>query len=133
DEVVWSCWATPFAVAGDAVAAAPLPYLEPFYTPRAIPRTRPPQDFKRADELLRSALATLPVPLVGLPPVVHPPSRDHGNDGMRRSSPIPARCCCSDPPLPWQRQRCFGPPTRQCWPRSLPRTGPIRPLSSASN
>ncbi len=72
DEVVWSCWATPFAVAGDAVAAAPLPYLEPFYTPRAIPRTRPPQDFKRADELLRSALATLPVPLVGLPPVVHP-------------------------------------------------------------
>jgi hypothetical protein len=72
DEVVWSCWATPFQAADAAVAAAPLPYLEPFYTPRAIPRARPPQDFKRADELLRSALATLPVPLVGLPPVVHP-------------------------------------------------------------
>jgi hypothetical protein len=71
DEVVWSCWATPFQAAGDVVAAAPLPYLEPFYTPRAIPRTRPPQDFQRTDELLRSALATLPVPLVGLPPVVH--------------------------------------------------------------
>lgn len=72
DEIVWSCWATPFQAAGDVVAAAPLPYLEPFFTPRAIPRTRPPQDFKQADELLRSALATLPVPLVGLPPVVHP-------------------------------------------------------------
>jgi hypothetical protein len=72
DEVVWSCWATPFEAAGGAVAAAPLPYLEPFYTPRAIPRTMPPADFLRADELLRSALATLAVPLVGLPPVVHP-------------------------------------------------------------
>jgi hypothetical protein len=71
DEVVWSCWATPFEVAGTSVAAAPLPYLEPFYTPRAIPRTKPPADIQRADALLRSALETLPVPLIGLPPVVH--------------------------------------------------------------
>jgi hypothetical protein len=71
DEVTWSCWAGPFRVAGTAVAAAPLPYVEPFYTPRAIPRTDPPADVKRADALLRAALETLPVPLIGLPPVVH--------------------------------------------------------------
>jgi hypothetical protein len=71
DEVAWSCWATPFKAAGTTVAAAPLPYLEPFYTPRAIPRTNPPADIQRADALLRSALETLPVPLIGLPPVVH--------------------------------------------------------------
>jgi hypothetical protein len=71
DEVTWSCWATPFQVARTAIAAAPLPYLEPFYTPRAIPRTNPPADVQRADPLLRSALETLPVPLIGLPPIVH--------------------------------------------------------------
>jgi hypothetical protein len=71
DEVTWSCWATPFRTAGITVAAAPLPYLEPFYTARAIPRAEPPADVKRADALLRSALETLPVPLTGLPPVVH--------------------------------------------------------------
>ena len=71
DEVAWSCWAAPFNAAGSTVAAAPLPYLEPFYTPRAIPRTQPPADVQRADALLRSALETLPVPLIGLPPVVH--------------------------------------------------------------
>ena len=31
----------------------------------------PPADVQRADALLRSALKTLPVPLIGLPPVVH--------------------------------------------------------------
>jgi hypothetical protein len=71
DEVTWSCWATPFQVADTTIAAAPLPYLEPFYTPRAIPRTKPPADVQRADELLRSALETLPVPLIGMPPIVH--------------------------------------------------------------
>jgi hypothetical protein len=71
DEITWSCWATPFTLAGATVAPAPLPYLEPFYTPRAIPRTKPPADVQRADALLRSTLETLPVPLTGLPPVVH--------------------------------------------------------------
>jgi hypothetical protein len=71
DEVMWSCWAPPFGAAGDAVDTAPLPYLEPFYTPRTIPRTQPPADVQRADALLRSALDPLPVPLIGLPPVVH--------------------------------------------------------------
>ncbi|MGD0704693.1 MAG: hypothetical protein ABSA02_32995 [Trebonia sp.] len=71
DEVTWSCWATPFNVSGTTVAPAPLPYLEPFYTPRAIPRTKPPADVQRADALLRSALETLPLPVTGLPPVVH--------------------------------------------------------------
>jgi hypothetical protein len=71
DEVVWSCWATPFSTAGEPIASAPLPYLEPFYSPRAIQRSSPPADVQRADPLLRSALKTLPLPLVGLPPVVH--------------------------------------------------------------
>ena len=71
DEVVWSCWATPFRTAAEPIASAPLPYLEPFYSPRAIQRSSPPADVQRADPLLRSALKTLPLPLVGLPPVVH--------------------------------------------------------------
>jgi hypothetical protein len=70
DEVVWSCWSGAFKAAGEPVAAAPLPYLEPFFTPRAIPRTSPPPDVQRADELLRPTLEKLPVPLIGLPPVV---------------------------------------------------------------
>lgn len=71
DEIVWSCWSPTFKAAGESIAAAPLPYIEPFYTPRAIPRTSPPPDVQRADPLLRSALETMPVPLIGLPPVVH--------------------------------------------------------------
>jgi len=43
DEIVWSCWFTPFTLAGESVAAAPLPYLEPFHTrgPYRAPRHPP--------------------------------------------------------------------------------------------
>jgi hypothetical protein len=68
DEVVWSCWASPFTVNKEPVGAAPLPYVEPFFTPRAIPRVTPPADLRQADDLLRPALRRLPVPVIGLPP-----------------------------------------------------------------
>jgi hypothetical protein len=69
DEVVWSCYAGAFAEAEEDPAAAPLPYLEPYFTPRAIPRVDPPPDLKASDALLQPALRVLPLPTVGLPPV----------------------------------------------------------------
>src|SRR6266540_5509164 len=49
DEVVWSCWAEPFRNAqhDDPTLIrrpAPLPYIEPRYSPAAIPREDPPAD-----------------------------------------------------------------------------------------
>jgi hypothetical protein len=67
DEVVWSCFAGAFKAVGAEPVAAPLPYLEPFFTPRAITRSDPPPDLRANDRLLRDALRALPLPVVGLP------------------------------------------------------------------
>ncbi|MCL4402838.1 MAG: hypothetical protein M1436_09285 [Acidobacteria bacterium] len=70
DEVVWSCYAEPFRNSGAAQGSAPLPFIEPAYSPSAIPRVDPPQDL-RSDidaEYLKRMLNELPVPVVALPP-----------------------------------------------------------------
>lgn len=70
DEVVWSCWAPVFAAAGeDSPKSPPLPYVEPFFSPRAIVRETPPSDLRHRDGPLRRAVADLPIPVIGLPPV----------------------------------------------------------------
>ena len=67
DEVVWSCWTAPFTAVLRDPDPAPLAYLEPHFTPRAIPRVQPPPDLREADLVLRDALRILPVPVLGLP------------------------------------------------------------------
>jgi hypothetical protein len=69
DEVVWSCWAGPFRVLSRAPTPAPLPYIEPLFSPHAVPRLRPPQEIKVSDDLLGALLAKLPIPLIGIPPI----------------------------------------------------------------
>jgi hypothetical protein len=73
DEVVWSCYA---GVVQNATGAAkppkpvPLPYIEPQYSPKAVPRSEPPPGV-RADpsDLLGAFLKEMPIPIVSLPPI----------------------------------------------------------------
>lgn len=77
DEVVWSCYAEVFKNASFhsqrevSRGPAPLPYIEPQYSPQAIPRDEPPPDLKsdNNDDLLYEYLKRLPIPIVSLPPV----------------------------------------------------------------
>lgn len=68
DEVIWACTAEARALAS-AASPMPLPlaYLEPAFTPTAIPRTQPPATDPVADRSLARLLSRLPVPLIGLP------------------------------------------------------------------
>jgi hypothetical protein len=68
DEVVWSCYADAFQNAGQPRQAAPLPYIEPAYSPQAVPRADPPSDLRGDSALLQEFLQTLPIPVVSLPP-----------------------------------------------------------------
>lgn len=76
DEVVWSCWAEPFRNAQRhnpnlVIGPAPLPYVEPQYSPAAIPRDDPPAGLiaGRDDHVLAAYLNRLPVPIITLPAV----------------------------------------------------------------
>lgn len=76
DEVIWSCWTEPFQNAMRADPSltpkpAPLPYIEPQYSPAAIPRDDPPSDLavERDDSLLMKYLERLPMPVLALPAV----------------------------------------------------------------
>jgi hypothetical protein len=77
DEVVWSCYAEVFGQASLHAnreirsRSIPLPYIEPQYSPQAIPRDEPPADLKsdKNDAILNQYLYQLPVPIVSLPPV----------------------------------------------------------------
>jgi hypothetical protein len=76
DEVVWSCWTEPFRNAMRADPSltpkpAPLPYIEPQYSPAAVPRDDPPADLtvERDDSVLMKYLERLPVPVLALPAV----------------------------------------------------------------
>jgi hypothetical protein len=70
DEVVWSCYVQPFRAMGKTPPAVPLPYVDPTYSPFAIPRVQPPPDLRTNihASVLTKLLAHLPVPVVGLPP-----------------------------------------------------------------
>src|SRR6476646_1922054 len=47
DEVVWSCYAQPFATIKAAKPpAVPLPFVAAVYSPYAVPRDEPPQDLR---------------------------------------------------------------------------------------
>lgn len=69
DEVVWSCYVTPFRTAGVERGPAPLAYVQPEYSPHAVVRSRPPQELRTIDDLLELALSELPVPVIAIPPV----------------------------------------------------------------
>jgi hypothetical protein len=76
DEVIWSCWAEPFRNSARpglpaAIKPVPLPYIEPQYSPEAIPRQEPPADLvaERDDAILTKYLERLPIPVVALPAV----------------------------------------------------------------
>jgi hypothetical protein len=76
DEVVWSCYRQVFAQAqqrfpGLEQGPAPLPYLEPSYSPEAFPAQLVPDqlaDPHVAADFVKQHLLQLPVPLVRLPP-----------------------------------------------------------------
>ena len=70
DEVVWSCYAAPFRETGAAHGAAPLPWVAAEYSPKALARSRVPQDLQNDvdGEFLSKMLEELPVPLVNIPP-----------------------------------------------------------------
>jgi hypothetical protein len=75
DEVVWSCYAGAFQNAQASLpqltrGSAPLPYIEPRYSPQAIPRAEPPPDLKSEvdSQFVQDFLAELPIPVVSLPP-----------------------------------------------------------------
>lgn len=69
DEIVWSCYKPAFEQSGAALAAAPLPYLEPLYSPHAILRSEPPREllWNTDDKFATSCLATLPIPVISVP------------------------------------------------------------------
>lgn len=69
DEVVWSCYAAAFVSRKRSVPTAPLPYLEPLYTPNAQPRTRRPPELEAdVDQpFMKACLESLPIPVLGLP------------------------------------------------------------------
>ncbi len=71
DEVVWSCYAEVFqnARGGAQRGPAPLPYIEPLYSPQAMPRIDIPPDL-RLDmdrDFFTACLEQLPISLVALP------------------------------------------------------------------
>jgi hypothetical protein len=70
DEVVWACYAPTFRSLNREPPAPPLPYIEPLFTPRAIPRDEPPPELKSDvdDEFREAILAALPVAMISLPP-----------------------------------------------------------------
>jgi hypothetical protein len=71
DEVIWAVHAEAHRAAGsDPLPPAPLPYVAEAEAPEAIPRDEPGGDLRpdHFDDVLRSALARLPIPVVGLPP-----------------------------------------------------------------
>jgi hypothetical protein len=69
DEIVWSCYALPFRRLGLDPGPAPLPYIEADFSPRTTVRDQLPQSLRPADRSLREAIAELPLPVIGLPPL----------------------------------------------------------------
>jgi hypothetical protein len=74
DEIVWSCYAGVLEQATGArkpPKPVPLPYIEPDYSPKAVPRDEPPPSLSTnpKDVMLWDFLKELPIPVVSLPPV----------------------------------------------------------------
>src|SRR6266545_1560009 len=75
DEIVWSCYAGSFQSAANLTSvnrqSAPLPYIQPRYSPEAHTRSDPPPDLKSDVDLqfVKEFLIDLPVPVLGLRPI----------------------------------------------------------------
>lgn len=72
DEAVWSCFAGVYSmVPGAERPTVPLPYIEPLYSPHAVPRdlTAVLRDKVVDPSFLDNFLEELPVPIIGLPDV----------------------------------------------------------------
>lgn len=73
DEVIWSCYRTPFDVLGSESGlkpgASPLPYIEPYLSPAAYPREIFPPGLTAEDRDFRRRFNQLPIPLVRLSPL----------------------------------------------------------------
>lgn len=69
DEMIWSCHAPAWKAAVGKVPAAPLAYIEPLFSPRAIPKDDPPPELETQIDapFLKEFLAALPVPVIALP------------------------------------------------------------------
>ena len=70
DDVIWACTTAARDLVGagaSAVMPLPLAYVEPAYSPTAIPRSKPPADLQSSELAFARILAFLPVPLIGLP------------------------------------------------------------------
>jgi hypothetical protein len=75
DEVVWSCYRPFFEGSNRPMQPAPLPYIEPKYSPAAVRRdsvrlTTVAKDPEVEGDTLTNAFATLPIPILQLPPTV---------------------------------------------------------------
>jgi hypothetical protein len=72
DDVVWSCYKEAFAQAGEALKPVPMAYIEPFYSPQALPRDYPIgwlKEKRLGDDFMAKVFTELPIPLVSMPPV----------------------------------------------------------------
>ncbi|HVF91113.1 MAG TPA: hypothetical protein VNH22_13680, partial [Blastocatellia bacterium] len=69
DDIVWSCYAQGFRTLKIAHKTAPLPYIEPKYSPQAFTRNARPFELQSDAPLLRQAIKEMPIPVVSLPPV----------------------------------------------------------------
>jgi hypothetical protein len=71
DEVLWSCYKPFFQATGRTMPPAPLPYIENTYSPTAV-RVDDSSDLEKSAEVedspLKPFFASLPIPLLQLPP-----------------------------------------------------------------
>jgi len=73
DDVVWSCYREALyqGAPNQPLNPIPLAYIEPFYSPRALPRDEPPgllKEKRLGDRFLADFFTRLPIPLISLPP-----------------------------------------------------------------
>jgi len=69
DDIVWSCYAQGFRTLKIPHKTAPLPYIEPKYSPQAFTRNARPFELQSDAPLLRQVIKEMPIPVVSLPPV----------------------------------------------------------------
>jgi hypothetical protein len=76
DDVVWSCYKEAFSHAGEDLKPVPMAYIEPYFSPLALPRDKPQgllaeshlKEKHLGNEFLSELFTELPIPLVSLPP-----------------------------------------------------------------
>jgi len=72
DEVIWSSWERLHRNTGRTTCPAPLPAIDGSWVAKATARVAPPRDIRAPnnDALLRECAKILPIPVIGLPPLV---------------------------------------------------------------